>query len=209
MKKYWGEFNDNFVKIYGDYFVYELIMKFDNFDEQLRQRKGKPFYIPDQEELFNYIDDNYIEINKEYKNLLKYVTNNIFYGDKEEAESLVEDIHNCCHQDFSLEWIFGLFNERDISFKDENQVNEVIQLVMDMANNIRLWENNGFTPKEIFEIMEMPNLSPLPKGDFIGGSKPNLVSIPGVKSKKIGRNDPCPCGSGKKYKKCCGKLELS
>ena len=25
------------------------------------------------------------------------------------------------------------------------------------------------------------------------------------KPKKIGRNDPCPCGSGKKYKKCCGK----
>jgi len=25
-----------------------------------------------------------------------------------------------------------------------------------------------------------------------------------VKEKKIGRNDPCPCGSGKKYKKCCG-----
>jgi uncharacterized protein len=22
--------------------------------------------------------------------------------------------------------------------------------------------------------------------------------------KKVGRNDPCPCGSGKKYKKCCG-----
>ena len=25
-----------------------------------------------------------------------------------------------------------------------------------------------------------------------------------VKDSKIGRNDPCPCGSGKKYKKCCG-----
>jgi uncharacterized protein YecA (UPF0149 family) len=24
-------------------------------------------------------------------------------------------------------------------------------------------------------------------------------------NEKIGRNDPCPCGSGKKYKKCCGK----
>ncbi|MGE9896430.1 SEC-C metal-binding domain-containing protein, partial [Anaerovoracaceae bacterium SGI.195] len=23
--------------------------------------------------------------------------------------------------------------------------------------------------------------------------------------KKPGRNDPCPCGSGKKYKKCCGR----
>ena len=25
------------------------------------------------------------------------------------------------------------------------------------------------------------------------------------KHPKIGRNEPCPCGSGKKYKKCCGK----
>ena len=25
------------------------------------------------------------------------------------------------------------------------------------------------------------------------------------KKEKIGRNDPCPCGSGKKYKNCCGK----
>ncbi len=28
---------------------------------------------------------------------------------------------------------------------------------------------------------------------------------PVVKDKKVGRNDPCPCGSGKKYKRCCGK----
>lgn len=26
-----------------------------------------------------------------------------------------------------------------------------------------------------------------------------------VNTNKVGRNDPCPCGSGKKYKKCCGK----
>jgi preprotein translocase subunit SecA len=30
--------------------------------------------------------------------------------------------------------------------------------------------------------------------------KPVLHSPP---KKKVGRNDPCPCGSGKKYKKCC------
>ena len=29
-------------------------------------------------------------------------------------------------------------------------------------------------------------------------------SEPGFNTKDIGRNDPCPCGSGKKYKKCCG-----
>ena len=26
-----------------------------------------------------------------------------------------------------------------------------------------------------------------------------------VRVEKVGRNEPCPCGSGKKYKKCCGK----
>jgi len=26
-----------------------------------------------------------------------------------------------------------------------------------------------------------------------------------IADKKVGRNDPCPCGSGKKYKKCCGQ----
>lgn len=31
------------------------------------------------------------------------------------------------------------------------------------------------------------------------------VRKPIVKGKKVGRNDPCPCGSGKKYKKCCGR----
>ena len=33
-------------------------------------------------------------------------------------------------------------------------------------------------------------------------------SKPIVSQKKVGRNDPCPCGSGKKYKKCCLKNEV-
>ena len=36
-----------------------------------------------------------------------------------------------------------------------------------------------------------------------GSDKKRPVRI----TKKIGRNDPCPCGSGKKYKKCCGRNE--
>lgn len=39
-----------------------------------------------------------------------------------------------------------------------------------------------------------------------GKPKPPKVhkTNPAVKTNKVGRNDPCPCGSGKKYKKCCG-----
>jgi uncharacterized protein YecA (UPF0149 family) len=29
------------------------------------------------------------------------------------------------------------------------------------------------------------------------------VKAPPVRSDKVGRNEPCPCGSGKKYKRCC------
>jgi SEC-C motif-containing protein len=36
-------------------------------------------------------------------------------------------------------------------------------------------------------------------GELVG-EKPEVREEP-----KIGRNDPCPCGSGKKYKKCCGR----
>jgi preprotein translocase subunit SecA len=35
--------------------------------------------------------------------------------------------------------------------------------------------------------------------------KPRARRMPQVTGVKVGRNDPCPCGSGKKYKKCCGK----
>jgi len=36
------------------------------------------------------------------------------------------------------------------------------------------------------------------------GGKQIPKTVP--KSAKVGRNDPCPCGSGKKYKNCCGKV---
>lgn len=30
------------------------------------------------------------------------------------------------------------------------------------------------------------------------------VAVPAARGASVGRNDPCPCGSGKKHKKCCG-----
>jgi len=40
--------------------------------------------------------------------------------------------------------------------------------------------------------------------DVIKKTNGQMVKQTQVQSKKIGRNDPCPCGSGNKYKKCCG-----
>ena len=52
---------------------------------------------------------------------------------------------------------------------------------------------------EISKFVRESNGWKFDDGDLIG-EKPTVREEP-----KIGRNDPCPCGSGKKYKKCCGK----
>ena len=39
--------------------------------------------------------------------------------------------------------------------------------------------------------------------ESLGVYIPELVKVPISRKKKIGRNQPCPCGSGRKYKKCC------
>jgi len=43
--------------------------------------------------------------------------------------------------------------------------------------------------------------APAAAGDFDGDGPVELYRAP----VKVGRNEPCPCGSGKKYKKCCGR----
>ena len=43
------------------------------------------------------------------------------------------------------------------------------------------------------------------KGSANSGADKVSKSKPVKRDKKVGRNDPCPCGSGKKYKQCCGK----
>ncbi len=64
------------------------------------------------------------------------------------------------------------------------------------------------TIRLLFTIQIKPN-EQAPKREQVmkpaetSGSDGSMTSAP-RKVKKVGRNDPCPCGSGKKYKKCCG-----
>lgn len=41
-------------------------------------------------------------------------------------------------------------------------------------------------------------------GRRIEAGLPTLQKTPETAAPKVGRNEPCPCGSGKKFKKCCG-----
>ncbi|QQK74689.1 SEC-C domain-containing protein [Salicibibacter cibarius] len=52
----------------------------------------------------------------------------------------------------------------------------------------------GIEPDEQEDLADLQRL--------MGEKAENTKTV--VKEEKIGRNDPCPCGSGKKHKKCCG-----
>jgi preprotein translocase subunit SecA len=52
---------------------------------------------------------------------------------------------------------------------------------------------------------EKPQEEPVVTGDLRFSPALTVPSSPRESQTKVGRNDPCPCGSGKKYKKCCGK----
>jgi SWIM/SEC-C metal-binding protein len=66
-----------------------------------------------------------------------------------------------------------------------------------MKEVTKIFEKNGWE-----YTIELDPDKPEDVGDLemlLNWPKPREVE------KKVGRNDPCPCGSGKKYKKCCGK----
>ncbi len=69
------------------------------------------------------------------------------------------------------------------------------------------------TVRQILTVMPKPKATERvqvakPTSEGFGGGQP-IARKPVVKTVKVGRNDPCPCGSGKKYKKCCGQNEVA
>ncbi len=63
-------------------------------------------------------------------------------------------------------------------------------------------EQEGENPSVVIKREQMANPT-----STSGGSSDEKPNTTVRNKKKVGRNDPCPCGSGKKYKKCCGKDE--
>ncbi|MBQ1244184.1 MAG: SEC-C domain-containing protein, partial [Clostridia bacterium] len=94
------------------------------------------------------------------------------------------------------------------AYANRNPINEYRLIGADMfdemVNDIR--ESTvrmllTVAPQKEQPIKRVQVAKPLIEG-FAGGKMPERK--PAVKKQKVGRNDPCPCGSGKKYKKCCG-----
>jgi hypothetical protein len=200
LKKPRKNFEEASVCPFEDYFVNKEILENGEFDLLLEKKARKPFYVPEKQELLKYMDDLYFEKTNEYKALLKYTSKHFFKGEEEKAEWLCEDIYDICHVGPDLKNLLETYSDRVGGFKDMAQAEEVLHLIVKLSNNVRRWEHNGYTSQETLERSEKSNSRSI-RGKPFEFSGDNVIDM--KTRKKIGRNDPCPCGSGKKYKNCC------
>ena len=83
---------------------------------------------------------------------------------------------------------------------------EGYEMFMEMISQIKIDTLVKLCLVEIQREEEVEEIRHKQKQDYILSRGEDVPEVQTVKreGQKIGRNDPCPCGSGKKYKKCCG-----
>ena len=114
--------------------------------------------------------------------------NDYFY-----ADSVIEDLIDymtlgAMNGSSSVNDWLSILEDHDY-MPNEAHLKRVIDLLMNMYNSLPTWMNNGWAPNELADIKY---------------GRKTFYNEDGSRI-KVGRNDPCPCGSGKKYKNCCGR----
>ena len=140
---------------------------------------------------------NYFNIEKDiYEQLLSDPDTEVRGTVKELAEKYGQDVMT----------MVGFLDGINESLKEENPIEDLsedtqVNLVFDKAllykNMVAAKADWLYELPQWKEIFSEEELKALYKEQRDSGTV--------RKPKKIGRNDPCPCGSGKKYKKCCGR----
>ena len=153
------------------------------YDQKMDEKFGKVFWA-------NY----FAEEKKVYEQLLSDPENVVSGTVKELAEKY----------EMKLELFTGFLDGINDSLKEPNPIEEMTE---DTVVNL------GFDPEKLYYNMCDCNadwLYNLPQWDSILTKERRKELLMEqrksgtiVKPKKIGRNDPCPCGSGRKYKQCC------
>ena len=125
----------------------------------------------------DYSSYDIVNMSDAFKDDLKEVLSNLT-TDEEKLELISSFIISTIYMNCYLDdALYHILDEYKIKYTNKD-IKSLKNIVDQYKNDMPIWGYNGYSKKE-------------------------FNSMP--KEKKIGRNDPCPCGSGKKYKKCCGK----
>lgn len=174
------------IQITADALMHEVLQNINLLAFQHEISK-KPFHVPAKEELLKYINASYYE-KTSYQQMFAQMIARDFYGGStlmvqqeiDEIVGLLQVIHSNPQQimqDFVIKH----------RMQSAEQINRYAQIITLIGNTTRIWENRGHTPDEYFRLAQPVKTTPTEQP-----------------ATKVGRNDPCHCGSDKKYKKCCG-----
>ena len=110
------------------------------------------------------------------------------------ASGRVDESVNGDFEDLQVDW--GLKTAREHPRKP-NSLTSMSNTLSTLREEIEAYGRENARLREKLEMLEL--------AESIAPQSPsNSLPQPYVAPPKIGRNDPCPCGSGKKHKKCCG-----
>ena len=214
-------------------FVHLQLFEDEEFDYLLRQQKDKDFYIPSAQQIDEICRIGYEASSSEYKKLESFFIKKLRLP-YEQAVTWCLQIWANSYEGESPSKIINKMTEANIEF-EEKMINELLELLVAAHNNTRMKENRGYKPSEMVRkksVDKMPTIVPASSNAaaILKDAAPQLEAMgvpvdlngntdviqttmfpsglngePIRVEKKIYPNDPCPCGSGKKYKKCCGK----
>ena len=151
---------------------------------------GKPRYVPEQKIFLRYSEEEYYERTLQTDRLNVALTTG-WDMSSDTAEKLVAGVVYYIQAGASVSVAMQVLLKHGLTF-----TKIVLQMLIDMVAEIydttRQWTLKGYTPQEIAQLQA-----------GLDGSSRQRTS----EKIKIGRNSPCPCGSGKKYKKCWRPLK--
>ena len=180
----------------------------------------------DCNEIIEYVNENLLNksnlklseiLNKEVNETIDIIEKKVINEYEDKINTLPEEIKNDFEKAISLQVIDSYWMEhintmdhlregvslRGYANEDPLQayIREGFELFDNMLDKINKDITLYLLKAEIRQNLEAKEV----KGNANSGAEKVAKSRTIKKDKKIGRNDPCPCGSGKKYKQCCGK----
>ena len=140
---------------------------------------------------------------QEYGKIETAIYKDLLSNHKEVKKTSIADLSK--EYNSTVEFIMGFVDGINESLKnsyDLEQIEETTELVLDLDLEKLYFNMLDAKAEYLYTLPQWDGIFSEEKREEI--KKEYKESKIVRNENKIGRNDPCPCGSGKKYKKCCG-----
>ena len=160
-----------------------------------------PFYVPTIGEVEELYDQGSLISRESHMKLKDFMEENLGL-DPDTASIKLHDLYETVNNHMRVNDAIEAFAAGGeggpaIEFPSDEIRFKFTELYIEMSRECRVRDNRGHDYYEMVAIMSLKS-----RGNSTGSPAKSGTQ---VKRAKIGRNDPCPCGSGKKYKNCCGR----